>query len=275
MPGGNSGFAANGADITVTLQNGGTPVLWGGTTFNPGVLVINTATSANTVSLAADLDLNGAARFIAVNGGAANVSGIISGATGALRVDGAGLLLVPNTNTFGGGTIIDAGPQGAATVRATANGALGTGGVTIAEGGNASTGRLELAGGITLPNAIGFNGRNNDSVAIQNISGNNTLSGKLTASPGGNRYWIQSDAGTLTLSGADAAAAGVAFTAASGRATSPSAARAMASSAAKFKTAAGRFRLPRKAAAPGRSAAPRPTPARRPLPSARSASPPI
>jgi autotransporter-associated beta strand protein len=216
LPGGNSGFIAEGADITVTLQNGGVPLPWGSAAFNPGALVLNTATSTNSVTVAGDIDLNAAGRFVAVNGGTATLSGVISGATGGLRADGAGTLVVSNSNTYGGGTIIDSGPQSPAVLRATATNALGTGGVVIGEGGNASTGRLELAGGITLPNAISLNGRNNDSVGIANVSGNNTLSGKISANVGGNRYWISSEAGTLTLSASDPAAAGVALSAASG-----------------------------------------------------------
>src|SRR5439155_13467497 len=127
-----------------------------------------------------------------------------SGTTQAsLAVNGAAILVLTNSgNTYNGSTQIDTGAQGPATLRAAANNALGAGQISIAPAGNASTGRLELIGGVTLPNPIYFAGRNNDSVSIENISGNNTLSGTATINVGGNRYWIQSDAGTLTLSGA-------------------------------------------------------------------------
>src|SRR5205823_4999579 len=111
-----------------------------------------------------------------------------------------------------GGTTINSVGQGPATLRAAASNALGTGAVSTGPAGNGTTGRLELVGNITLPNAITFAGRNSLSNAIENVSGNNTLSGTLSVSTGGGNYWIQSDAGTLNLSGA--AGGGGAITAA-------------------------------------------------------------
>jgi autotransporter-associated beta strand protein len=70
---------------------------------------------------------------------------------------------------------------------------------------------LELvggAGGITLNNVVEVNMRNNDTVAVQSISGNNTLSGPISLTAGGNRARFQSDAGSLTLSGGIANQAG-------------------------------------------------------------------
>ena len=52
--------------------------------------------------------------------------------------------------------------------------------MTIGPGGNATTARLELSNNVTLPNAIALSLRNNSTVAIQNISGNNALSGTVT-----------------------------------------------------------------------------------------------
>jgi autotransporter-associated beta strand protein len=138
------------------------------------------------------------------------VSGVVS--NGTVRVNGLGTLVLSNVNTYAS-TVIDDGNAGPATVRATSSGALGTGSVALGSLGNATTARLEVTGGITLVNAITLFGRNNDSVAIQNLSGTNTLSGLITLAAGGNREWVQSDSGTLILSGTDGG--GVAVTSAS------------------------------------------------------------
>ena len=54
----------------------------------------------------------------------------------------------------------------------------------------------------SLPNNIDLRGRTNNSVGIQNVSGNNEISGTVSTNSGGSIYQIQSDAGSsLTLSG--------------------------------------------------------------------------
>jgi autotransporter-associated beta strand protein len=134
--------------------------------------------------------------------------------TGTVSVSG-GTLLLAGQNTHGGGTFIGTN-QGAglvnAVLRATANNALGSGTVQFDAGGNATQSRLELANNIDLPNnAIELSGRNNNTVAIENLSDNNTLDGAITLQAGGTNYWIQSDAGSmLNLTGA--AAGGTAIT---------------------------------------------------------------
>jgi autotransporter-associated beta strand protein len=128
-------------------------------------------------------------------------SGLIKNTAGTLAINkvGAGTLTISGANnTYSGTTTIGTG-AGAAVIRATATQALGTGTIQTDLTGNASTARLELMGGISLNNAITLAGRNNSSVAIQSISGNNTLSGTITYAAGGASFTIQSDADTLTL----------------------------------------------------------------------------
>ncbi len=89
-------------------------------------------------------------------------------------------------------------------LRAAASGALGAGTINDGNGGNGSTSRLELVGGIALNNPISLPGRNTNTAAVENISGSNTLSGGMTLGVGGSNYWLQSDAGLLTLSNSSA-----------------------------------------------------------------------
>jgi autotransporter-associated beta strand protein len=147
---------------------------------------------------------NGSTGGVTKNGaGSLTVNGAIT-STGAIAVN-AGTMTVTGTKSGAAGVTIGTG-QGAATLRVagTASNMLGTGTVTFDLGGNSSTARLELdpgaANSITLTNPIAFTGRNNSSVAIQNVSGNNTMSGLLTLGIGGASYTVQSDAGSLNLS---------------------------------------------------------------------------
>ena len=60
-----------------------------------------------------------------------------------------------------------------------------------------------MANNITLNNPVNFVGRNSGTPAVENVSGNNTLSGGFTLQTGGT-YFLQSDAGLLTISGSTA-----------------------------------------------------------------------
>ena len=120
-----------------------------------------------------------------------------------------GTLVLAGSNAYTGGTTVGTG-QGAGVLIATAPQALGTGGFAFDSQGNGSTARLELAGSASLNNPITWYARNSATVAIENLSGSNTLSGGLTLEVGGSDYWIQSDAGLLTISGGTAITSGAA-----------------------------------------------------------------
>lgn len=114
IPGGISGFDANGAARQVIVNNDASFELqWGTATFNPSTLLLGyhgvTATAALT--LQNKIDLNGATRTIAVNASTATLSGDIqtsSGTAGITKI-GAGTLVLSGTNTYSGPTTISAG----------------------------------------------------------------------------------------------------------------------------------------------------------------------
>lgn len=221
---GNAGFFAAGANRNVNLD-GGAPLVWGTAPFGVGTLILALSNADATLNFQNALDLGSATRTVQVDNGSAAIDAQLSGAltgTGKLVKSGAGTLVLSNSgNTFSGGLEIgvNANTTRIGAVRATASGALGTGLVSIGIGGNDATARLELDGGITLANNIFLPGRNNTSVAIQNIGGNNTLSGRVDFSSGGTGFIVQAEAGsTLTFSGA-ADAGGVAFQSATGTRT--------------------------------------------------------
>jgi autotransporter-associated beta strand protein len=100
-----------------------------------------TADSTESYEIAAGVTLT----FSVASGGSYTLSGAITG-SGAVRKDGAGELILSNpANSFSGGTYINSG-----TLRATASGAFGTGGIT-----NNGPARLifDCAGGV-FPNSI-------------------------------------------------------------------------------------------------------------------------
>jgi autotransporter-associated beta strand protein len=200
---GSTGYTIGDADAGLQLANSG-------------------GTAAINVDAAATADQTIAARLeaysnvVVANNSARTLSltGVITG-EGDLTFDGPGTVRISNNNTYTGDTYIDSGTQGAAVVRVDRSRPFGsTGIVYFNPAGNATSGRIEILGNRTVPNAVILSGRTNTSVAIQNIADNNAFTGTISANVGGSNYILQSDAGRLELSGADAAAGGIALRAA-------------------------------------------------------------
>jgi autotransporter-associated beta strand protein len=165
---------------TLTLAGTSGALSTGSTITNNGVLAI---TRTNNVVQGTDFS-------------ASSITG-----TGALNAAGSGLHLTLNTaNSYSGQTNIGASANNS-VVRAAASGALGSGIIQLDPTGNASTARLEVAGGSSLANTINLPGRTNSTVAIQNISGDNTLSGNINLGTGGNNYTVDSADGLLSITG--------------------------------------------------------------------------
>jgi autotransporter-associated beta strand protein len=165
---------------TLTLAGTSGALSTGSTITNNGVLAI---TRTNNVVQGTDFS-------------ASSITG-----TGALNATGSGLNLTLNTaNSYSGQTNIGASANNS-VVRAAASGALGSGIIQLDPTGNASTARLEVAGGSSLANTINLPGRTNSTVAIQNISGDNTLSGNINLGTGGNNYTVDSADGLLSITG--------------------------------------------------------------------------
>ena len=107
--------------------------------------------------------------------------------SGILNVDTAAL------SATNDGVVRLAGPDAASSISA----------INLRNQGSASS-SLQLDGtngGVNVSAPLLLNGRTSFTVAIQNLSGTNTLNGNLSITNGGGNYWIQSDAGLLTLGG--------------------------------------------------------------------------
>jgi autotransporter-associated beta strand protein len=218
--GGASGFTADAGDITVTLNNGPNPAQWGTSTFNPSQFVLNNSTALGNVTVTNRIDLGTSTRSISVGANAATLSGIVSG-SGGLTKDGVGTLILSATNSYTGATTVNSGTlyvtgsiaatsainfnnAGSEVLRAGTGANLGNAIINIASNGGTPgpTCRLELTGGVSVGNAITFAPRNNSSVAIESLAGNNVLTGTMTIVTGGNQSRVQVDNDQLTISGA-------------------------------------------------------------------------
>jgi len=163
----------------------------GATTVNAGTLQVGNGGETGSISPASPITVAAGANFAVSRSNAATQGvdfGAITGAGGFTK-SGTGATTLNQANTYTGNTTILGG-----TLAVTAAGALGTGPVNINGFGN----RLHLSGGVTLPNLINTGG----GVTVQNVSGNNTLSGAFEfGNVGAVNTWITSSADTLTLAG--------------------------------------------------------------------------
>jgi autotransporter-associated beta strand protein len=184
----------------ITLSSG---VGAGSSTFNPTTAKITIGAVTTSTNSAKTLVLDGTNTGNTVSGAISNGANVVS-----VTKSNSSTWTLSASSTYSGGTQIGTN-NGAGVLRATANNALGTGAIDFDGSGGATgpTSRLELSGGISLTNpTITLNQRNNTSVAIESVSGNNTMSGAISLSSGGNQARIQSDANTLILSGGISAA---------------------------------------------------------------------
>ena len=185
---GNNTYAGGTTIAAGTLQlglngtTGNLPPAIGGTITNNGTLVFN---RSDDVTMADHIVGSGAVQQIA-----------------------GGTLFVTASNSYAGQTLINTSSgnsPGGAALRISHNNALGDAvGNTRVAGNTTGNGRLELVGGITVPEPLVIDCRQSamiDVPAVLNISGNNTLTGPVTGSTGGSDMNFQSDSGKLTMAG--------------------------------------------------------------------------
>jgi len=129
-------------------------------------------------------------------------SGNLSGSA-TLSKGSYGTLVLTGTNSFTGtlsaGTGSTTGNDG--YLQLASSGAAANAAAITIPNNNSGSSTLQLTGGITVPPPVTLSARNTNVIALENISGSNTLAGSFTITTGGGTYWLQSDGGTLNFGG--------------------------------------------------------------------------
>ncbi len=161
-----------GQDATPIAFTGAATLQASGSTFD----------SARPVNLGA-----GITGTVEVTGSAANLGGVISGATGTLRKTGAGELVLtnPGANTYGGGTTLDAGT------------------LSLSQDSNLGTGAVSFTNSATLKAISDFESNRSFTLAATGtfaVASGKTLTLGPTSELHGSAGMIKSDSGTLVVS---------------------------------------------------------------------------
>ncbi|MGN6555919.1 MAG: beta strand repeat-containing protein [Verrucomicrobiota bacterium] len=198
LSGNNSGYSGNWTNLTGRME------IWSGTTAPLGSGSVTLVNPDNSLTFNSTNDLV--------------INNVISG-LGFVRKQNSGTVVLGANNNFTGaltnqaGTLVLTGSgtqsytmvQSNGILRVANSAALPSGFTLRVDSYNTHTGRLELSNNVTiatgLPVELGM--RNNLTPAIENISGNNTISDPISISTGGGLpSRIQVDAGTtLALNG--------------------------------------------------------------------------
>ncbi|MBL9132972.1 MAG: autotransporter-associated beta strand repeat-containing protein, partial [Verrucomicrobiaceae bacterium] len=114
--GGSSGFNAYGAPVTVNFGGAGDTVVWGSSTFNPGIFGLNVGgASTHAITMVNPIDLGGEQRYLRVDGGGSGAERgaivIMQGdlSNGSIVKRGGGLLVFDTAKTYENGTIVNQG----------------------------------------------------------------------------------------------------------------------------------------------------------------------
>ena len=193
---------AGGGLVVVSASN----LYTGQTTVNQGTLQIGTGTTGDLGSNTANIVLNGGTLSFGRTDAGLTFSNAISGVGGVTQNGAGGTTVLSVANSYTGTTTIS---NGGGTLQINAAAALPSGSqINLPKAGtNTGTLKLNTSGtnvyNNTFANFASSNGlANGGTPNIQNVQGNNTMSGNMTLTAGGgNGVNIQSDAGLLTISG--------------------------------------------------------------------------
>jgi autotransporter-associated beta strand protein len=195
--------------VFLWMNNGLT--LGGGNTVTLGAGGIDMVAANHSVTINCPLNISAAQTWsIGPNspGNTLTVNGNISGSA-TLTKASYGTVILNGANSFSGTLNVDTSSTTSSdgVVRLAAAGAGANVSAIAIRNNNGGSSTLQLAGGAASAAPITLNGRNTNVVAIENLSGSNSLSGNLTINVGGSFYVFQSDAGTLNLGGMISSAA--------------------------------------------------------------------
>ncbi|MCP5532120.1 MAG: autotransporter-associated beta strand repeat-containing protein [Akkermansiaceae bacterium] len=190
---GSGGFAAIGADRTVSLGGGGN-VQWNNGSFVPAgqSLILGDEEATHTVTFTNNINFAGGSRTIQVDDGAADIDAIMSGTlglstatNGSLIKSGAGTLELASTSFYTGSTTISAGTLALGSTGSIASSAsLAIGEAAIlgtADGTSYSAGTLSVTGAATIDLGTGATLSFADSSAVDWSGGTLDITGDFVS----------------------------------------------------------------------------------------------
>ena len=209
-PASSAGLSIDGL-VFLNMNNG---VVIGGTnTLTLGAGGIDMVAANHTVSINCPVNVGASQSWlVGINspGDTLNLNGSISG-SGILSKGNWGTLILNGTNNFSGDLNVDLANTGSGSsgisdgiVRITRSANVSNVPNIAIRDNNSAWSTLQLTnlvGNVVVPANITLAGRNTNVVAIENMSGSNTISGNLSITSGGGFYLLQSDAGTLNFGG--------------------------------------------------------------------------
>jgi autotransporter-associated beta strand protein len=211
------GGIISGSGGSLVKVGAGTLVLTGTNTYSGGTIVSAGILQGNSVGLQGNILNNASVVFDQASTGtyAGNMSG-----SGTLTKQGAGTLILTGTNTYGGGTVVNAGTLRIGTDEGmTAGGALTVNGGTFdLAGRNQTVGALSGSGAITLGSGTLTAGSDTAASAFGGVisgTGNFAKQGSQTLTLSGNNTYTGAttiDAGTLAMGVVNALSATTALT---------------------------------------------------------------
>ncbi|OYW30829.1 MAG: hypothetical protein B7Z47_02930 [Chthoniobacter sp. 12-60-6] len=231
------GFAAYSSPLVVNFSGGSASFGLGGIGNGTGTLILSSVTALSDVTIASDLNLNGAVRTIQVDDNTstfldyATITGVISGSVGSgLTKTGGGLLYLTGANTYSGNTNINAGQIavmsiGGGSVASSAFGDgsgqinLNAGYLLYAGAGETTVRRINLASGNStiessgsgalIINNVVNSGAGSKTLTLRGFSNDVNVISSVLADNGGSLRLAKADGGTWMLSGANTFTGGV------------------------------------------------------------------
>lgn len=200
-------------DGLVFLNMNNAVTIGGSNTLTLGAGGIDMVAANHTVTINCPVNVGASQSWlVGINspGDTLNLNGPISG-SGALSKGNWGTLILNGTNSFSGTLNVDLANTGSGSsgisdgiIRITRSQNVPNVPTIAIRDNNGAWSTLQLTnllGNVIVPANITLAGRNTNAIAIENMSGSNTLSGNLSITSGGGFYLLQSDAGTLNFGG--------------------------------------------------------------------------
>jgi autotransporter-associated beta strand protein len=190
---GSGGFAAYGADRLVNLGGASAQVTWASGSFVPtgSTFILGASGADKTVTFQNPIALGAVSRTVQVDDGSATVDAILSGVlsgTGGITKTGNGTLSLTGTNTYAGGSTINAG---VVVVNSAASLGATSGGLAL------NAGTLEIATGYSTTRVITLG----DATSTFQVDPSQTFT--VTSAIGGSGSLNKTGAGTMVLGAAE------------------------------------------------------------------------